>query len=133
MSNPIWKQDTRYLFPDPRKPTFDLDCRIYQYRFASEWYHWATRCKYEIHVPFNTIETNTNGDSQGHRRVLEDPDFSVRDTNIMEWVKSCFTTGKADYTFYISRMTSDQWISHLELVARFSDRRQAIIFKMMFG
>lgn len=133
MSNPIWTQETKYIPEDPRNKPLQVDCRIYNYHFESEWFHWITRYRHEVRLRFFTEEIHTNGDSGGHRRVLENPDFTINDMNVVEWIKESITTGKADFTFYVSRLHANRWTSQLELVAKFSDKRQAMMFKLAFG
>lgn len=93
-------------------------------------------------MPFETIETATNGDAHGHLRVLEDPDFTVKGRNVMEWARQSISKGKADFQFVVDRSIGGEADGRRKgsfldpdftLIARFSDPGTAALFKLAFG
>ena len=137
MSNPVWTQRTWYRGGGDSP---FVNRRVYKYHFEDQWFHFITRYKHEIRLPFNTVETATQGDTHGHLRVLADPDFTVKDRNVMEWARQSISKGKVDFKFVIdASLDRDIGQGHsfvvpdLVLIARFSDPGTAALFKLAFG
>ncbi len=133
--NPAWSEKTWWRgggdIPSVNK-------RYYQYHFEDQWFRWINRYKAEFSLPFDTIHLNTNGDANGHKMVLEKPDFMVRGINVMEWAKESISAGKADFLFEVD--AGDVWALAKKqepltcnLRARFTDKSLAMLFKLTFG
>lgn len=138
MSNPVWTQRTWYRGGGDSP---FINRRVYKYHFEDQWFHFLTRYKHEIRLPFNTADIATNGDAHGHLRVLADPDFTVKGRNVMEWARQSISQGKVDFQFVVDRSIggedSGRGSSFLDpdliLIARFSDPGTAALFKLAFG
>ena len=110
------------------------DQRVYHYAFQGHWTDYFSRLSYQFRIPFHTIEESTNGDSQGHWRVLADPDFTINEINVVEWARQAITRGRADLKFIVHRPSGfSMETATLELIAQFSDPRMATLFKLQLG
>lgn len=116
--------------------TMHQDKRYYRYRFSNEpWYMVFKPYQVSMTLPFETSELNTNGDSMGHQSVLVNPDFKVRNMNVMDWARDTIKNGRVDFLFEID--AGDPFVinqkTKCNLKARFSDKGIASLFKLTFG
>jgi hypothetical protein len=114
------------------------DRRVYRYRFKDKWTRVFTPYRVELNLPFSTIELNTRGCILGHNAVLKNPDFCIRGSNVMEWVRSMTITGKVEFTFIVDAGDPfDDVLRKLPpkcvLRAKFSNKGLASLFKLTFG
>lgn len=107
--------------------------RWYRYYFQERWWHRYTRYQVVMESPFHTIETSVNGDSNGHRAVLADPDFTIKDREVVPWMRQYVKTGKACFEFNVSYELMSGQQSTMMMTARFSDKKTALLFKLSFG
>lgn len=112
---------------------YQVGIRRYIYSFAPRWWDRLRPFKETFVLPFHTNDDNVNGDAFGHYRLLTDPDFTVRGNNVVEWARNAISSGRVHLRFEVSYDLMSGREPITMLTARFSDRKMAVMFKLMFG
>ena len=112
--------------------------RIYRYQFHNKWYDRFRLLKHGYRSCFKTSHGSISDTYENPESVLANPDFLVNQMNVVEWARENIHYGKMILEFEISISTAGLLLNpsqkkHFELVAKFSDVRHALMYKMAFG
>lgn len=125
-----WIEETKlkYVNKGPQ-----VGIRTYTYEFREKWWHRFMPFRSLQTRQFDTNEISVNGDSNGHRMVLANPDFEINGHNVVEWCRATISQGRVHLCFTVTYevMSGTDPLTLME--ARFSDRRLATLFKLTFG